>query len=89
MNYKAEFRTYDTNTAQEMNPAALGYEFINAGNCDVYINELKLPPGASWKTFHPGAVDVTPYRFRFVFNPNATACSSQNAALTVITFVKQ
>lgn len=89
MKFKAEFKTYDKNGALDTSPDALGYEFINSGNCTVFINELKLPPGASWKSFQFGAIDATPYRFRFVPNPNLTACSSQNAALTVITFIKQ
>lgn len=61
----------------------LGYQFINTGNCAVWINNFLLLPDTVWKSFEAGMIDTTSYRINFQqFN----SCATDNAELTVILY---
>ena len=63
--------------------STIGYVFINAGNCDVTLNNYVLVPNSTLKTFETGMVDVTKWQMLFsTFN----ACSITNSKLVVLIY---
>tara|TARA_R110000868_G_C10968444_1_gene769406 strand:+ start:7046 stop:7321 length:276 start_codon:yes stop_codon:yes gene_type:complete len=88
MRFQTEVSIYSGLTTQTSptvpsDERTLGFEFRNTGSCDVYINNMRLAPEQTFRTFEAGAVDVTTYRIRFdKFN----SCAGINSELTVITF---
>ena len=72
-------------------PNTIGYNFVNNGNSIVWVNNLKLLPGQSWKTFEAGMIDVGLYRVRFDTQYQKTAnltCSTQETSFVVIIYNK-
>lgn len=73
----------DSGTIVFRDDKTLGYQFINTGNCAVWINNFLLFPDCVFKTMETGMIDATSYRINFVqFN----ACATDNAELTVILY---
>lgn len=69
----------------------IGYNFVNNGNCIVWVNNLKLLPGQSWKTFEPNMLDVGLYRVRFdtqFQKADNLTCSKSETSFVVIIYNK-
>ena len=64
----------------------IGYIFANTGNQILYVNNLQLLPGSTWKTLENGMMDTSLYRVRFEANPTYGTCATQNANLQVIIY---
>jgi hypothetical protein len=66
------------------NDKTLGYIFMNAGNCNILLNNMILLPGTTFKTFEVGYVDQT--RWRMNFQVTAGTCGAINAQLTTLIY---
>ena len=64
----------------------IGYTFINAGNCNVTLNNYTLTPNSTLKTYEFGMVDITSWRV--LFN-TFDACSTSNSLLVVLIYSKR
>lgn len=76
----------DSGTVVFRDEKTIGYQFINSGNCPVWLNNYLLYPGDCWKTLEPGMIDKTSYRMNFV---QFDSCATTNAELTALIYVKQ
>lgn len=56
---------YNINSPIFRDDRTLGYVFTNQGNSILWINNFKLLPGATFKSFEPLMVDLTLYRVLF------------------------
>lgn len=56
---------YTTNSPIFRDERTLGYLFTNQGNSTLWINNFKLLPGATYKSFEPLMIDMTLYRVLF------------------------
>lgn len=65
------------------NDLTLGYLFINSGNCPLLLNNVKLNPGGTLKTFERGCIDQTLWRVLF---QAGGSCGSTYGQLTVLVY---
>lgn len=89
INFKTDTVIYsskDTGTAVFRDNNTIGYQFINTGNCAVYLNNYLLQPQTTWKTFETGYSDQTVYRMNF--QDSFSSCAVINSELTVIIYNK-
>jgi hypothetical protein len=75
---------YNENSPIFRDSRTIGYCFTNQGNSILWINNFKLLPGATLKTFEPLMIDMTLYRVVF----DQVALLSDNL-LAVIIYNKQ
>lgn len=75
---------YNENSPIFRDDRTLGYLFTNQGNSILWVNNFKLLPGATLKSFEPLMVDLTLYRVMF----DQTAPLSDNL-LSVIIYNKR
>lgn len=65
------------------NEKTIGYCFINTGNCAISLNNYKLQPNSSFKTFERGMIDITNWQMIFsTFN----SCSTSYSELTCLIY---
>lgn len=75
---------YNENSPIFRDDRTLGYLFTNQGNSILWVNNFKLLPGATLKSFEPLMCDLTLYRVVF----DQTAPLSDNL-LSVIIYNKR
>lgn len=76
----------DSGTVVYRDNSTMGYEFYNSGNCVVSINNLKLSPGSTYKSFERGYIDVTQWRINFDQTNIYSGCATNYAELTVLIY---
>lgn len=73
----------DNGTYVFRNEKTIGYCFINTGNCAISLNNYKLQPNSSFKTFERGMIDATNWQMLFAtFN----SCSTSYSELTCLIY---
>lgn len=76
----------DSGTVIYRDASTMGYEFYNSGNCIVTINNLKLSPGSTYKSYERGFKDVTQWRINFNQTNIYSGCATNYAELTVLIY---
>lgn len=73
----------DSGTVVFRDERTIGYQFINTGNCAVWLNNFLLQPNSVLKTVESQMIDKTSYRMNFV---QFSSCATDNAELTVLLY---
>lgn len=77
------YQATDSGTIVFRDAKTIGYQFINTGNCAVWLNNFLLQPNAVLKTVESQMIDATSYRMNFI---QFDSCATANAELTVLLY---